>query len=207
MSRPSRAGFSLIEALVVLAVGGLALAVIFSIGTRAGDAGFRMGRGAMAAADRDVALGDIRATVRSIVLRPTSTFLPQVDRPMDGQAQRLEAEVVMERATQCAPEGWSGRLVLEISAQGGERALICRAGNRPATRLMTLPAGQAGFAYSTDAQSWTPAYANTPAPRGDAPHMPLNLWVRVTAPGLDVVEMASSGQPDVWIRGGADGLF
>ncbi|HRO32482.1 MAG TPA: prepilin-type N-terminal cleavage/methylation domain-containing protein [Brevundimonas sp.] len=207
MTRPPRAGFSLIEALVVLAVGGLALTVIFSIGMRAGDAGFRLGRGAMAAADRDVALGDIRATVRSIALRPTSAFLPQIDRPMDGQAQRMEVEVVMERATQCAPQGWSGRLVLEIADQDGERVLTCRAGNRPVTRLMTLTQGQTGFSYSTDGQVWTPAYANTPAPRGDGPVPPLNLWVRLAGPGVDIVEMASSGRAEIWYRVGADGAL
>ncbi len=207
MTRPPRAGFSLIEALVVLAVGGLALTVIFSIGMRAGDAGFRLGRGAMAAADRDVALGDIRATVRSIALRPPSAFLPQIDRSMDGQARRMEVEVVMERATQCAPQGWSGRLVLEIVDQGGERLLTCRAGDRPVTRLMTLSLGLTGFSFSTDGQVWAPAYANTPAPRGEGPVRPLNLWVRLAGPGVDIVEMASSGRADAWIRAGADGLF
>lgn len=207
MSRSRRAGFSLIEALVVLAVGGLALAVIFSIGTKAGDTGFKLGRGAMAAADRDMAVGDVRATVRSIALRPPTTFLPDIDRPMDGQAQRLEAEVVMERATQCAPQGWTGRLVLEIAVQGGERVLTCQAGDRPRARLMTLSPGQAGFSYSTDGLQWSPAYANTPAPRGEGPLLPVNLWVRVSTPGLDIVELVSSGQPETWIRAGSDGVF
>ena len=205
MIRSRRAGFSLIEALVVLAVGGLALAVIFSIGTKAGDTGFKLGRGAMAAADRDVAVGDVRATVRSIALRPPAAFQPDIDRPMDGQAQRLEAEVVMERATQCAPQGWNGRLVLEIAVEGSERVLTCRAGDRPRTRLMVLGAGQAGFTYSTDGQSWAPAYANTPQPRGEGPLLPVDLWVRLSTPDLDVVELASSGQPEPWIRMGADG--
>lgn len=207
MLRSRRAGFSLIEALVVLAVGGLALAVIFSIGTKAGDTGFKLGRGAMAAADRDVALGDVRATVRSIALRPPMTFLRDVDRPMAGDAQRLEAEVVMERATQCAPQGWTGRLVLEIATEGGERVLTCQAGGRPKTRLMVLNAGPAAFSYSTDGTQWAPAYANTPAPRGEGPLLPVNLWVRLATPGLDVVELATSGQPDTWIRAGADGEF
>lgn len=192
---------------MVLAVGGLALAVIFSIGTKAGDAGFKLGRGAMAAADRDVALGDVRATVRSIALRPPSTFLADVDRPMAGAAQRLEAEVVMERATQCAPQGWTGRLVLEIVTEGGERVLTCQAGSRPRTRLMLLNAGPAAFSYSTDGAQWAPAYANTPIPRGEGPLRPVNLWVRLATPGLDVVELATSGQPEPWIRAGADGLF
>lgn len=207
MSRSRRAGFSLIEALVVLAVGGLALAVIFSIGTRAGDAGFKLGRGAMAAADRDVSVGDVRATVRSIALRPPGAFLPDVDRPMDGQSRRLEAEVVMERATQCAPQGWTGRLVLEIATDGGERVLTCQAGDRPRTRLMTLGPGETAFSYSTDGVQWTPAWANTPRPRGEAPLLPVNLWVRLATPGLDIVEMATSGQPETWLRAGSDGLF
>lgn len=207
MPRSHRAGFSLIEALVVLAVGGLALAVIFSIGTKAGDAGFKLGRGAMAAADMDVAVGDVRATVRSIALRPPTTFLPGIDQPMDGLTQRLEAEVVMERATQCAPQGWTGRLVLEIISEGGARVLTCQAGDRPRTRLMELGAGQPAFTYSTNGLEWTAAYANTPRPRGEGPLLPENLWVRLEAPGLEIVELASSGQPEPWIRTGADGVF
>lgn len=207
MLRPRRAGFSLIEALVVLAVGGLALAVIFSIGTKAGDTGFKLGRGAMAAADRDVAVGDLRATVRSIALRPPQTFLPEIDRPMEGLTQRLEAEVVMERATLCAPQGWTGRLVLEIVSEGGERVLTCRAGDQPRARLMALGAGPSAFTYSTDGVTWAAAYANTPRPRGDGPLLEETLWVRLDAPGMAVVETASSGQPEAWIRAGADGLF
>lgn len=140
MQTARRAGFSLIEALVVLAIGGMALAVIFSIGIRAGDTGFSLGRRAMSVADADVAISDLRAIIRSISVRPPISILEGVDQPIVASPERLEADVVMERATGCAPQGWAGRLTLSIEPQAGERVLMCQAGPRK-TPIMTLPRG------------------------------------------------------------------
>lgn len=120
----ARSGFSLIEALVVLAIGGMALAIIFSIGVKAGDTGFGLGRRAMSAADSDVAASDLRTLIRSLALRPPDTFLGGLDQPVVGDPIRLEGDVVIERATQCAPQGWAGRLVLAVERRGTGHALL-----------------------------------------------------------------------------------
>ena len=72
---------------------------------------------------------------------------------------------------------------------------------------MVLGAGQSGFTYSTDGEIWAPVYANTPKPRDEGPLLPIDLWVRLATPDMNVVELASTGQPETWARIGADGIL
>lgn len=198
--KPSRSGFSLIEALVVLAISGMALAVIFTIGTKAGDTGFGLGRRAMAASDSDIAISDLRSIIRSVALRPPSTFQPDRDVAVTGQSDRFQAEVVMERANQCAPLGWAGRMVLTIESAGGRSQLVCEAAGRK-TVLIDLGAATATFAYSRDGRAWNPDYTNVPVD-GEAATELLSetVWVRLASSGSgDVVEAASSGPPQAWL--------
>lgn len=202
MTRADRhSGFSLIEALVVLAIGGMALAIIFSIGTKAGDTGFSLGRRAMAAADTDLATSDLRSILRSVLVRPRLGFIPDLDTPVEGAIDRLEADVVMERATQCAPQGWSGRLTLRFNPADGGQALVCEAGRR-SSRLALLRGQNARFAYSTDAgQTWSDTYSDRP--QGSASENDLlnssEVMIRLfSPPDLDVVETVSSGAPIRW---------
>lgn len=197
-----RSGFSLIEALVVLAIGGMALAIIFSIGTRAGDTGFKLGRGAMAAAETDVAFADLRTVMRSFVLRPPSAFVAGTDNPISGDPDRLTGEVVMRRATVCAPQGWAGQLTLRIEPFEGGRRLICDANGRQIP-LLTIQGGSGRFSYSADGSDWTSRYSNDPA-GFDAPDQVslLQLFIRFEAGrnDEDIVESLSSGPAERWIR-------
>lgn len=206
MQTARRAGFSLIEALVVLAIGGMALAVIFSIGIKAGDTGFALGRRAMSVADADVAISDLRSIIRSISLRPPISILEGVDQPIVAGPERLEADAVMERATGCAPQGWAGRLTLSLETQGDQRVLMCQAGGRK-TPIMTLPRGAPGaFSYSVDGATWAPAFETPPrAPVSVENIRSQSLWVRLNGgPQMDVVDLAYSGQPTQWIRPDAE---
>lgn len=201
MSDPRyRAGFSLMEALVVLAIGGMALAIIFSLGVRAGDTGFGLGRRAMAAADTDMNIGDLRVLLRSTALRPTRTF-QEGDRAFIGEANRLETDVVMERATQCAPQGWAGRMVLTVEAQGGEQRLTCQAGGRR-VQLIATRGPRAAFSYSTDRRTWGPAYTNAPSDTATIGDLRSEtIWIRFHAPPtIEVVEHVGSGRPEAWMR-------
>ena len=208
MQTARRAGFSLIEALVVLAIGGMALAVIFSIGIKAGDTGFSLGRRAMSVADADVAISDLRAIIRSLSLRPPATIVEGVDQPIVAGPDRLEADAVMERATGCAPQGWAGRLTLTIETQGAERVVMCQAGARK-TPILTLPRGTtaaAAFSYSPDGATWTPSF-ETPrdAPVNMENFRSQSLWVRLNGgPKMDVVDLVYSGQPALWMRPSAE---
>ena len=197
-----RSGFSLIEALVVLAIGGMALAVIFSIGMKAGDTGFALGRRAMSAADADMAISDLRSIIRSLTVRPPAAVLDGVDLPITGAPERLEGEAVMERATGCAPQGWAGRLVLTIEAQGDRRVVMCEAAGRKTPLLPLPPGAQAALSYSQDGQTWTSSFAS---PRkqalGEEGMRSVRLFIRLNGgPDMDVVETASSGNPSRWVR-------
>lgn len=204
--RSPRAGFSLIEALVVLAISGMALAIIFSIGVKAGDSGFALGRRAMSSADLDVAMEDTRSLIRSIDVRPARTFTPGVDRPFAGGPEKFEGDVVMERATGCGPAGWAGRLTLAVEPAGNGRALICRAGSRE-TVLVRTPDPKAALSYSNDGRVWVASLTNQPGEgAGFRALTALTLYVRFNGgPGADILDMASSGRPESWARR-VDGL-
>ena len=186
---------------MVLAIGGMALAIIFSIGVKAGDTGFGLGRRAMAASEADVAASDLRTIIRSIALRPSRTILSGIDQPFTGDEQKLASDVVMERATQCAPEGWAGRLTLEIQTRGAGSALVCTAGDRTST-LVVVPSPGAAFSYSRDGSKWSRNFSAAQSaqsafeqPRSET------VWVRFAArPIIDIVESASSGRPEAWVR-------
>lgn len=199
MQTARRAGFSLIEALVVLAIGGMALAVIFSIGIKAGDTGFALGRRAMNAADLDISVNDVRVIFRSTVLMPARAFQVEVDRPVIGSADELEMDVVMERANQCAPQGWAGRLKLRIESSPEGRALFCILGTR---RIKLLPASaESSFSYSTDRTSWSSSFTSVPSRNHGLEELKAaSVWIRFNAASADIVEMASSGRPEAWIR-------
>lgn len=196
-----RSGFSLIEALVVLAIGGMTLAIIFSIGIRAGDTGFKLGRRALTVADSDVAISDARSVIRSFVLRPTTTFRTGVDAPLAGDAASLSGDVVMERATQCGPQGWAGSMTLSIRSGEGTHQLVCSAGGRDVT-LLTVTGEDPEFSYSLDRLLWSPTYTNAPertgGARGDL--RPVTLYVRLSGARDDILEAVTSGRPGAWVR-------
>lgn len=201
-----RGGFSLIEALVVLAIGGMALAIIFSIGTKAGDTGFALGRRAMAAADADISISDFRTVVQSVALRPPALAVTGVDTPVIGEPDRLIAPVVMKRATACAPQGWAGLLTLRLEDRDDGQALVCQAGERTID-LMVFPRGRAGFTFSSDGRAWAPRYSSDPT-AFDAPDQLryLRLYVRLDVPGdVDVLDGVTSGPMQRWTR--ETGLF
>ena len=199
--KAARTGFSIVEALVVLAISGMALAIIFSIGVKAGDTGFSLGRRAMSAADLDLSVSDVRSILRSFDIRPVDTFVDGVDEPLVGTSDRIEGSAVMERATQCAPQGWAGRLQLSIEGDAQDRVLMCRAGANPAV-LFRLGASTAAFTYSLDALSWSNAYENrrsqTPSEIGAQAQA---VYFRFRAEGVaDIVERGASGHPTKWYR-------
>ena len=197
-----RHGFSLIEALVVLAIGGMALAIIFSIGTKAGDTGFSLGRRAMTAADADIAISDIRTILQSIALRPPAAAVTGLDTPTEGEADRLTSPVVMKRATMCAPAGWAGMLTLRlVESPNQDQVLTCSAGDRTVD-LATFPRGGAGFTFSSDGREWTPRYSSDPTAFEDPTSLRyLRLYVRLNTPGeTDVIDGVTSGPMQRWTR-------
>ena len=204
----TRQGFSLVEALVVLAISGMALAVVFSIGARAGDTGFALGRRALEAADRDLSASDFRVLVEGIVLPPVRLMDPERDTAVVGSPDRLQAEVVMTRATTCAPRGWRGVVVLAVE-QGPERAYLTCKGEGAAVRVIDLGPNAGRLAYSADGVAWTDTVDTGAVDERDRMAAPLaeaRLWVKLEQ-GRDrtIIGEASSGRPGTWVR--PDELF
>jgi len=201
MRSRARTGFSLIEALVVLAIGSMALVLIFSIGRSASENGFRLGRGALAAADNEIAVADARTAIGSLLIRPVATIRDPERQAVTGDAASIEGEAVMRRATACAPRGWQGRLRLVIEPVGGRPALVCLVGNR-SVRLMMLSQG-AAFSYSSDGVVWTSTWTNAPETGSSSTTAPplesAFVYVRLANPGgPDIMETVSSGFPSNW---------
>lgn len=198
-----RRGFSLVEALVVLAVSGMALTVVFSIGSRAGETGFALGRRALAAADQDLSTGIWRTLLDSALLMPIRLDDPERVQPVVGVSGRLEAEVVTTRATPCAPRGWRGRMVLTLDQQDDGHVMLCQAAAGPVV-VMALGPRPARFRYSLDGMTWLPD-VDTSAIRDDerlaAPLATRRVFVRLE--GGDQASLTgeiSSGRPETWVR-------
>lgn len=199
-----RGGFSLVEALVVLAVSGMALAIVFSIGTRAGEAGFALGRRALSAADQDLSTGVWRTLIESALLVPARLSEPGRAAPIVGTSDRIEAEAIMLRATPCAPRGWRGRLVLtlEETDEGGS-ALVCTGASGPVT-VLDLGPGEARFTFSEDGQAWASAIDTGALDDRDRLAAPLELrrlFIRLDSPARgSLLAEAASGRPETWVR-------
>lgn len=194
-----RSGFSLIEALVVLAIGGMALAVVFSIGLRASDSGFSLGRRAMDAADTDIKLEEVRTLFRSFVVRPLATMQSTSGAAIEGGATSLRGETVLEWATRCGPVGWAGLLTLSIEPrEEGGQVLACATSGRKVP-ILEIPEGGATFAYSMDGLEWSSNFSNSHQPGTPVLEIrELRIFIRLSSRDRNLIETAGSGDVQLW---------
>jgi hypothetical protein len=167
----SRAGFSLIEATVMLAVAGMALMLVFAVATKASDQGFRLGRLALGAADAEAADDTFRTLIAGLSLQPSP---PLADGgSFEGTAEAFEGPAVLGRGGPCAPAGPAAAIRVELRhAPSGDR-LLCRSATRQAV-LMELN-GRAALSYSEDGRTWVGRYTDRPGFGGSS---------EATAPGV-----------------------
>lgn len=207
--RTSRAGFSLIEALIVLAVGGMALTLVFSIGLNASRTGLRLGDRALALADEAGGVADYRSLVRALKLAPDGFRTTEGYGDVKGEPTRLSGVAVLDRSVVCATAGEAAAVTLLIEAEGDRSVLACRVGNARPVRLFGLGLGKAAFAYSTDGETWTAAWPDEKQQERPPAFVlqPRRLWVVVT--GDDgrrvLLETVDSGRPELWRRDGPAG--
>ena len=186
MSAPSRAGFSLVEALVALAVTSLLLVLLFTVGVGARSAGFRTARRAVASADAQVGVRSVRLLLRSLRLPRRGGW----DTPLSGDAAQLRATAAPQRSTVCPGVRPGSRLQLRIETAAGRRQLVCQTEGGRVTPVLDLGTGPAGFAYALAGRPWTDRIeARLPplAPGASRPPSP-RLWVRLAGSGFELIE-------------------
>lgn len=193
MKAPSRAGFSLVEALVTLAVTSVLLVLLFSVGAGARNTGFRTAGRAVSASNAQVGAASVRLLLRSVRLPARG----RSEAPFVGAADRLTAAVAPGRSTAC-PGARAGALIqLRLQAAEGRTRLTCAAESGPAAPLLELGPG-AAFSYALAGRPWTDRLeARMPPapPTGSRPPPPARLWIRLAGPGFEVVEAVERPPP------------
>jgi hypothetical protein len=191
-------GFSLIEALIVLLVAGMALMLVFSIGGGAARTGFQLGRRALAAADGEVAEDELRGLIAGLRLAPGGVD-PQTLKlaPFAGDARGFAADAVLARPGLCGPAGPAGRLRVAIETRPDGDVVTCQAGAAPAVLVADLAPRRARFAYSLDGVRWSDRWSPPPPFDPKAPPVEQALYIRLASDDgqVEVVGRASSGPP------------
>lgn len=194
-----RAGFSLIEALIVLLVAGMALMLVFSIGAEAARTGFSLGRRAMAAADGEVAEDELRTVIASLALPPAGAD-PKALRlePFVGRADGFSASAVLTRAGLCGPAGPAGLVRVSLDRRADGDLVSCQARGEPPIVIADLRPRRARFTYSVDGSNWSDRWA--PPPDWAVPHHGMSaqaIFIRLASDDgrIEWIERATSGPP------------
>jgi hypothetical protein len=199
-SRPrnAEAGFSLIEALIVLLVAGMALMLVFSIGGDSARTGFQLGRRALAAADGEVAEDELRGLIASLQLPPARVDPAKVKlAPFAGDDRGFAADAVLARPGLCGPAGPTGRLRVAIETHADGDEVTCQAGVAAPVMVADLRPRRARFSYSSDGAHWSDSLAPPTSFDPKAEPVELSLYIRLASDDgvVDVVGRASSGPP------------
>jgi type II secretory pathway pseudopilin PulG len=200
-----RAGFSLIEALIVLIVAGMALMLVFSIGGQAARTGLALGRRALTVADAEVSQDELRAVVGALVIPPAGADPAELKiDPFVGDAHGFTADAVLTRPGLCGEAGPAGRLIVAIDAQAGGDLVTCQARGGAAIVVADLRPRRARFSYSADGASWRDAWS-PPPPAAAALRRPLaeqSVLVRLASDDgrIEWIDRATSGPPSLFVR-------
>ena len=198
--RSKRAGFSLVEALVVLAITAMTLSLLFSMAGRGVDAGFRIGRSALDQADRTIETETLRSVLDSLRL-PLLGIIEVPEEMPSGSENEFSALASLVRPTPCGPRGEYGRLNLEIVADEEGSTVTCAINDGEPAVVLRHP-GRLVFSYSDDGAEWSPVLGGADlAPVQDEESFRVRerrLFVRITdaAGAFDVIGRASSGRPE-----------
>jgi hypothetical protein len=206
------AGFTLFEALIALAVTGLAVGVMLDVGMRGVATGFRLGGRAVDRANQQVSLQALRDTFDSLVVPPIAVSSAAAEAEteaaeaegqgdtFDGQPTQLSAYVIAARDTPCLPVGGQGRLTLTIAVEGGRTLIACQLGEENPVPLANLSWPDATFSYSEDGTTWTDTWVVT---RGETVEQAIipdaelrRVYIRVASSdgANQLIGLASSGR-------------
>jgi hypothetical protein len=206
--RRGKGGFTLIEAILVLAITSLTIGVIFTIGARGGSTVLRLGNRALDVADTQLARDTFRSVVDSLVV-PAMTTRAQSeggleadaeDTSLTGDPTQLSAQWLAKRTTACGAAGAAGRLTLALTNSAGRTVLSCQVDEAEPVTLIDLGERPVRFQYSEDGTTWVDEWiveAGQPVMDAAEPNAELRrVYVRlVSNDGLaDLLALASSGR-------------
>jgi type II secretory pathway pseudopilin PulG len=189
-----KAGFSLIEALIVLVVAGFALMLVFSIGGQAARTGFALGRRALTVADGEISQDELRALVGALVVPPAGVDPAKLKLdPLVGDAQGFAADAVLTRPGLCGPPGPAGRLRIAIDPQAGGDLVTCQARGQAPIVVADLRPRRARFAYSADGASWSDVWSPPLGPHGPAAAQSVFIRLYSDDGRVEWIDRATSG--------------
>ena len=214
MARPvaslrRKAGFTLLESLIVLAVTGLTLGLVFSVTSRSAVTGYRLGERAQGVAEGQVATAAYRDAISSFMVpvlttEALGTFDPErdtTDTALIGEARQVSGEWLANRGGPCGPVGAYGRITLALSPLNGGTALTCQIDDQEPRLLMTLKWRDAQFQYSENGVDWLPSWTIQAGEyvelQADPASEARKVYVRVVAEdgSSDLMALASTGHP------------
>lgn len=195
-----RRGFSLIEALIVLAVAGAALMLIFSVGIRSTEIAFRLGRRALDVADRQLATDALRGVIRGLTIAPTGSSTPSSGSEVVGDTRGFRGPAVLAAATPCAGSGPLSRVTIALVGDASGDVVTCQADGGAARSLVDLRPRRARFSYSDDGLRWRDAWRDAPElMAGVQSPRERTVYIRLATDDgrVEVVERATSGRPEL----------
>ena len=189
----------------MLTISAMALMLVFSIGSRATETGFRLGRSALSQADRAVALDALRVVIDGLVITP-SGIAPDVLRAtaIYGTPDRLQGDAVLARSTACSGAGPARSVTIEIRRLDAGSEVICSLGQTEPVILLSMEVPLA-FSYSLDGVNWSPNWTNADETSSTSEDFNTilrdrRLLVRLAAPDgrFELISAARSGRPQLF---------
>ena len=190
MKRCGREGFSVLEAIISLAISALALTLVYSIGDHASRMGFSLGRRIIRVSDADLETQTLSAIVAGMSVPTGIDPVPGTDDMsgnFEGTAKQLTSSAVLQVDTPCARKGDVEKLTLALTGPAEREVLTCQANGGPPKDIVRLDTTAALFSYSRDGRVWVSEIAVKPGvlfpdELGD-PALGRFVYVRLTSTG------------------------
>ncbi len=187
---------------MVLAIAGMALALVFGVGMRGVQTGFRLGRRALDAADQEVAQDSLRTLLRGLSVPPAGMDAVRAGvREPSGGPKSLQGDAVLDADTPCADAGPARDVRLEIDSAPDGDILMCAVGQGTRRTLLDLRPRRASFAYAGNGRGWNSAWPEPPAfGPGPGAVRARRVFVRLATDDgqVEVLDAAGSGRPDLY---------